>query len=608
MRAVAQAAGRIIGADSLEALYDVLCDVCGRVLGSRDLTVLAGDPVGPGLVPVGWRVVGGSDPELAEVVRSGPAVTRRRPMLRVEPPEPGAAFGQATLVAPAGAPGRVSGALAVRARRADHFGPEHLDALEAIATLAGTAIRNLALVDELRYSREAYAHQALHDPLTGLANRARLQERLADALGGAHPGRVAVLVLDLDGFKRVNDLLGHPAGDLLLAQVAERLLSATRGSDTVARLGGDEFAVLLENARSRHNVAAVAERIVAALRAPFDLDGAEAVVGTSVGIALGTDVTPAVRAGGSPAAAGDELLRDADLAMYRAKAAGKGRYLFFEPSMYEEAVARLELEADLRAGLAKGEFRLVYQPIVALPTSAIVGVEALVRWHHPLRGVVPPLAFIPLAEETGLIIPLGRWVLEEACRQAAAWGEHAARPDLAVTVNVSGRQLYQPAFVDDVRHALTVSGLAPQQLVLELTETVMLDRPELARERFGALKALGVRLAIDDFGTGYSALSYLRQFPFDVLKIDKSFIDQIADGGQPAALAGAIAALGDALSMRTVAEGVESAEQAAALGQIGCGLAQGYHFSRPVAPDAITALLAAPAPTPDAGPPPSLKP
>ena len=485
----------------------------------------------------------------------------------------------------------VLGYLALHAEHRDAFRVSDGEVLEALAALAATAIRNLVLVGELRYSREAYAHQALHDPLTGLPNRAGLHEHLARVLGGPHPERVSVLVLDLDGFKRVNDSLGHPQGDSLLVQVAERLLDATRGSDTVARLGGDEFAVLLENTRAPEDAVAVAERVLGALRAPFDLGGAEAMVGTSVGIAF----SGAAEAGllGEVAALGDALLRDADLAMYRAKESGKGRYVLYEPHMHAEAVSRLEREADLRAAIDKREFRLFYQPIVALESGAAIGVEALVRWEHPLRGLVPPAEFIPLAEETGLIVPLGRWVLGEACRQASLWAEHGWGTDLTVTVNVSGLQLYDSAFVEDVRLALAASGVAPHRLVLELTETVMVDRPGLALERFNALKALGVRLAIDDFGTGYSALSYLRQFPFDVLKIDKSFVDEVAARGQAATLAAAIVGLGNAFALRTVAEGVESADQAAALGEIGCAIAQGYHFSRPLSADAVTAWLAA---------------
>jgi diguanylate cyclase (GGDEF)-like protein len=415
---------------------------------------------------------------------------------------------------------------------------------------------------------------------------------------------VSVLVLDLDGFKRVNDSLGHPAGDALLVQVAERLLSATRGSDTVARLGGDEFAVLIENARQPHDAVSVAERVLQALRTPFVLagpdgaGGAEAVVGTSVGIAQGAP--HGARPAGDAAAAVDALLRDADLAMYRAKASGKGRYTFFEPSMHAEAVSRLGLEADLRSALARGEFRLVYQPIVALADARVEGVEALVRWEHPLRGTVSPGEFIPLAEETGIIVPLGRWVVQEACRQARAWADAGVGEGLTVTVNVSGRQVYDPGFVDDVRHALAAAGVDPRRLVLELTESVMIDRPELALERFTALKALGLRLAIDDFGTGYSALSYLQRFPIDVLKIDRSFVDGLRKGGAQGSLARTIVALGQALSLRTVAEGIEDAEQRAALREVGCPLGQGFLFARPMDPDAMAGLLgadSAPGPT-----------
>jgi diguanylate cyclase (GGDEF)-like protein/PAS domain S-box-containing protein len=458
-------------------------------------------------------------------------------------------------------------------------------------------------VTEHRALEEELVYRAYHDALTGLANRARFHDRLAEALRaacsaeGAHPGAgaaVAVLLVDLDGFKLVNDVAGHAAGDALLREVGARLLDAARGCELVARLGGDEFGVLLAGVRADADALAVADRIVAAVGRPFTVHGVAAAVGVSVGVARGgTGEQPPAPAGAPPLAAVDALLRHADLALYEAKARGKRQAALFEPGMHAAAVARVALEAALRDGLARGEFRLVYQPVVDLATGELSGVEALVRWEHPEHGLVPPAEFIPLAEETGLIRPIGRWVLEEACRQGAAWtaGGAPGATTMSVAVNVSGRQLQQPAFVDEVRAALEDSGFPAARLVLELTESTVIHQPEVARQQLGLLKALGVRLAIDDFGTGYSALSYLRQFPIDLLKIDKSFVDEIAAGGQPAALAGAIVGLGDALNLRTVAEGVESAEQAAALERLGCALAQGYHFSRPVGADAITALL-----------------
>ena len=475
-------------------------------------------------------------------------------------------------------------------------------------------------------------HQAYHDALTGLANRAQFRARAERALAAAaaegRPGRVAALVLDLDGFKTVNDSLGHAAGDRLLVEVAARLLNATRGSDTVARLGGDEFAVLLEHVRDDADAVIVAERIVAAVRAPVPLDGAatgHAFVGASVGIAR-----PAPDAALADV---DALLRDADVAMYRAKALGKGRCAVFEASMHAAAVARLALESELRAALAQGAAAqnpaaqdgedwdtrdrdtlepgamvaldgtglcLVYQPVVDMETGRPTSVEALVRWRHERYGLMAPSEFLDVAEETGLMVPLGRWVLGEACRQGARWqaAQRAAGVTsdalLGMAVNVSSRQLHEPGFVDDVARVLRASRLARGTLTLELTEHTVVRQPDAVRERLTALRALGVRIAVDDFGTGYSALGYLRQFPVDVLKIDKSFVDGITRGGSDAALARTIVALGEALDLRCVAEGVETAEQRAALQALGCPLAQGFHFARPLAPDAVDALIGVP--------------
>ena len=445
-------------------------------------------------------------------------------------------------------------------------------------------------------------HQAFHDPLTGLANRALFRDRVTHALehqgrGGAPRGEdVAIVYLDLDDFKQVNDACGHAAGDELLGVVAQRLLRATRGSDTVARLGGDEFAVLLEGLAASADAEVAVERITRALAAPALVDGRETAVGASVGL---------VHAGHGATA--DELLRDADTAMYRAKAAGKGRAATFAPAMREAVLARHALERDLRTAVADpaSAFHLVFQPVVALETGAVAKFEALLRWHHPQRGPVSPAQFVPVAEEMGLIVPLGRWVLEAACRQMRVWDDalppptpYGASPAVHLTVNVSGRQLDDAGLVADVAVALAASAIAPERLTLEVTETALMRDTDRTLAALHALKALGVRLAIDDFGTGYSSLAYLQRFPVDMLKIDKSFVDGVAHGGPDAALARTVVALGQTLGLRTVAEGIETEAQRAALAALGCPLGQGYLFARPLSADAAHALVASVAPRP----------
>ena len=431
-------------------------------------------------------------------------------------------------------------------------------------------------VTERRRLEAELTHQAYHDALTGLANRARFRDRVVAALdrAGGSPERIAVLFLDLDDFKRVNDSFGHAEGDRLLREVGERLLACTRGCDTVARLGGDEFAVLLTNVRDEAGIVTAAERITRAMDAPVSLRGALVTVGVSIGIASAAHATYP-----------DALLRNADVAMYGAKARGKGRHLVFEPAMHAAVLMRLQLEDDLRGALAGGDFHLDFQPIVRLATGEVTGAEALVRWTHAERGLVEPARFIPLAEETGLIVPLGAWVLREACRQGRDWFDrHGTGPGgvpFTVSVNISARQLAEPTFVQQVRNTLEESRLHPSSLVLEITESVLMRDTETMVGRMRALKALGVRLAVDDFGTGYSSLSYLHRFPVDILKIDKSFVDAVGSGRAEPALARAIVALGESLGLTTVAEGIEREAQRAGLVALRCELGQGYLFARP---------------------------
>jgi diguanylate cyclase (GGDEF)-like protein/PAS domain S-box-containing protein len=444
-------------------------------------------------------------------------------------------------------------------------------------------VLNTRDVSEQKRLEDKLVHQAFHDSLTALANRELFRDRVDEILRRSGPGlAVAILVLDLDGFKQVNDLLGHASGDELLVEVAERLHASVRPNDTVARLGGDEFAVLLENADGPA-AERVARRITTELQRPFQIDGQEVHIRGSVGIA----------SAGRGLVEADKLLRNADLAMYRAKAAGEGGFRWYDPDLHVDLVERLQLVSDLRRAIETGELVLHYQPTVALSSGRIGGVEALVRWKHPTRGLLPPEQFVTLAEETGLIVPLGHWALGEACRQAAQW--HAERPGRRLTmgVNISGRQLERPNFAEHVAEALEESGLPPELLVLEMTESVLLDDTGATLGRVKQLKELGVHLAIDDFGTGYSSLSYLHRFPVDVLKIDRSFIEHLQGKDDDRALVGTIVRLGQSLRMATVAEGVEDPTQVAALRAMGCDFAQGYHFSRPAPAELIDGLLAA---------------
>jgi diguanylate cyclase (GGDEF)-like protein/PAS domain S-box-containing protein len=447
----------------------------------------------------------------------------------------------------------------------------------------GGLVLNIRDVSERKKLEEQLRFQAFHDPLTGLANRVRFADRLEHSLARAEREgtQIGVLFMDLDDFKSINDSLGHTAGDYLLIEVTRRMQSCLRAADTAARFGGDEFAILLERIDGPDDAWQVAERIFAALREPFEIEGKEIFVRASIGIALG---------GGG--AASEEVLRNADVAMYAAKGRGKGRAEIYESGMHVAMLARLELLADLDRALERRELLLHYQPMVTLESGEIVGVEALVRWQHPRHGVIAPSDFIPLAEESGAILALGRWVMLEACQQLHAWQQTYPRtPSWTLSVNVSVKQVQQPGFVDEVAEILAATHVAPESLIVEITESVMMQDVDLMLSRLHALKQLGVRLAIDDFGTGYSSLSYLRQFPFDILKIDKSFVDGAGDVMEERDLTRAIIDLGRTFQLDIVAEGIERAEQLARLQSLDCGLGQGYYFARPLESGAIDALL-----------------
>ena len=438
-------------------------------------------------------------------------------------------------------------------------------------------------ITEQRAAEEALAHQALHDPLTGLPNRSLLVDRLTNALGrlGRTGSSVGLLFMDIDRFKVVNDSLGHPAGDRMLLAIAERLQATLRTSDTLARFGGDEFVILCEDLEGEDDAVGLAHRISTAMTQPISWGEGELAVSLSIGIAMAssTSVSP------------ESLLRDADAAMYRAKEDGRARSAVFAQSMRAKAIGRLDTEVSLRRGIAQGELEVHYQPVIDLPSRSVVALEALVRWRHPTRGLIAPDQFIPIAEETGLIVPLGAAVLREAVAQACQWQRLPGLGALRIAVNLSAVQVAQPDLVETIADVIAQNALDPHCLELEITESVLMKDAPASSKVLETLKALGVRLSVDDFGTGYSSLSYLKRFPVDALKIDRSFVANIGEDAHDTAIVQAIIGLSALLNLATVAEGVETALQSQTLVDLGCGLAQGYHFARPAAAPHITALL-----------------
>jgi diguanylate cyclase (GGDEF)-like protein len=467
-----------------------------------------------------------------------------------------------TIAAPVRVTGEMAGSLVAHLPGTVETHAEERDQLAAFAQQVSLALTDARTVEAVR--------EAHHDPVTGLPNRALFLKILNRVLAsrGTETDPTSVLFIDLDRFKVVNDSLGHDAGDQLLALVARRLRACVRASDTTARLGGDEFAALLHDS-SVESATVVGERIVASIKEPFRVAGREVFIGASVGVATSREV----------AERSETLLHNADLAMYRAKKEGPGRVLTYEPYMHAEVLDHLSLRGDLQRALREGEFRLQYQPLIRLTDGTPAGVEALIRWHSPARGFVSPVDFIPIAEEFGLIVDIGQWVLETSATQVAQW--RRTFPDLGLNVNVSGHQLVHPRFADNVMRALALAGLPSSAVTLELTESVLMSEPDLGKAALHSLRTLGVQLSIDDFGTGYSSLAYLRELPVDELKIDRAFIARAELTGEDLALVRTIVELAQILGLRTVAEGIENVTQLESLRKLGCAYGQGYHLCRP---------------------------
>jgi diguanylate cyclase (GGDEF)-like protein len=567
----------------IEDVLDAIVTGASELLGDELVDLSLIDPDDRSVLEVVASV--GYPPELLDQIRrtpveigiAGHAVMERRPIVvedyGADPrrmPDVVVDGLRAMISAPVYQRGELVGALSLGTRRSGRrYSEIERDAVLAFAEHAGLALNDAKAAEET-------AHQAFHDPLTGLANRALFVDRLAQARtrAAAAGDAVGILFADLDGFKTVNDSLGHAAGDQLLIIVGQRLASVVGATDTVARFGGDEFAILVEDVRQPIEIARMARLALDSLERVIEVEGREVFISASIGIAVGLEEP-------------EDLLRNADLAMYEAKGQGKGRYEIFQRHMHEALAQRL----DLKRAADRDQFVLHFQPILEMESTTVVGVEALIRWMHPSQGLILPDRFISIAEESGQIHALGRWVLWEACSRVVEWEDSYGR--LALNVNISGAQLGQASLVREVAEILEATGLEPDRLTLEVTESVLMAVSSSNTERLEALKKLGMQLAVDDFGTGYSSLQYLKRFPFDWLKIAKPFVDGVGDSDSQARIARAIIDLAHSLEIEVIAEGIESRRQAAVLGEIGCLHGQGFHYSPPLPAEEISDYLAA---------------